>query len=783
MMLLPLFPLRALPALLVAAALLPAVARAQAPTTPPAAVTRYCVTCHNARARTGGLVLDPAEMADLGAHGETWEKVLRKLKANAMPPPGAVRPDAQTRQALVTYLETGLDRAAAAHPQPGRLPLLHRLSRTEYANAVRDLLDLDALPKEVDISFLLPADNVSSGFDNIADLLFLSPSTTERYLDAARKLSRIAVGDPSMPVLVNIHQLDPEHPQDERVDELPVGTRGGVAVRMHFPANGTYVVKVEMAAAVREAQELEVTLDGARLELAHLGGPEAARGRGANAALEFRIPIEAGRKVLGVSFVQRTETSDEATLRPRMRGRGTLPAIGTVTVTGPYEITGPGNSPSRQRIFSCHPAKATGEAACARQILMGLVRRAYRRPATAVDYEDLLPFYLAGRKERDFDLGIQRALERLMVSPQFLFRIEKEPATAPGAAVISDLELASRLSFFLWSSIPDEALLAAAAKGTLHQPAVLEAQVKRLLADKRARALVSNFAAQWLYLRDVRAKQPDEVLFPDFDETLRQALERETELFVASVLDEGRSVLDLLGANYTFLNERLARHYGVPNVKGSYFRRVEFPADSPRGGLLGQASLLTVTSYANRTSPVLRGKWVLENLLSAPPPPPPPNIPALSTEAGEPGKQLTMRQAMTRHRANPACASCHARMDPIGFAMENFDAVGRWRDQDNGNAIDATGEFPGGVKFNGIAGLKKELLAQPDALVGTVAERLLMFALGRNLQYYDQPEVRAIIRRAAKDNYTLPALVMGVVNSKPFQMRQAQPAAAVASAR
>ena len=485
-----------------------------------------------------------------------------------------------------------------------------------------------------------------------------------------------------------------------------------------------------------------------------------------------------------MAFVQRTEARDEATLRPRMRSRGTQPAINSVTISGPYNPTGSGDSPSRQRIFVCRPAFAKGsgeagpstaeETACARRILSTLARRAYRRPSNETDVSDLLPFYERGRKEGSFDLGIQKALERLLVSPQFLFRIEREaPNVAAGTAYrVSDLELASRLSFFIWSSIPDDELLDAAAAGRLKDPKVLEQQVRRMLADPRSESLVTNFAAQWLYLRDIAAKQPDEILFADFDETLRTAMQRETELFIGSVFRENRSVLDLLRANYTYLNERLARHYGVPNIKGSYFRRVTFPDGSVRGGLLGQGSVLTITSYSTRTSPVLRGKWVLENLLSAAPPPPPPDVPSLKTETA-PGKPLTLRDAMTRHRAAPACAGCHARMDPIGFAMENFDAVGRWRERDGEQPIDATGVFPEGTKFDGIPGLKKELLRQPEQFVGTVAERLLMYAIGRNLQYYDAPTVRAVMRDAEPANHTLASLVLGIVKSRPFQMREA----------
>jgi mono/diheme cytochrome c family protein len=816
---------------------------AQAPAAPATAASssaavlkQYCVTCHNERLKTGGFVIEPADVANVGSGADRWEKVVRKLRTQSMPPAGAPRPDAASYDRVATFLETELDRAEAARPHLGKLPLTHRLSRTEYRNAVRDLLALESLPREVSIDYLLPPDNISSGFDNIADLLFISPSNMERYLDAARKISRLAIGDPAMPVMVNIHRLDPEHPQDERVDELPFGTRGGIAVRSEFPVDGTYIVKVDVGAANGHA--LEVTVDGERVALRSLGGDGApgapsvdappgqpdpsdpdptppsvdrpavqdrgagpvdaagsavatsarggrAGGRGRGAApppLEFPLTLKAGPKLIGVSFVQRTEARDEATLRPRMRSRGTQPAINSVTISGPYKVTGAGDSPSRRRVFVCRPSSAAEERPCATRILSALARRAYRRPSNQTDVRDLLPFYEQGRKEGSFDLGIQKALERLLVSPQFLFRIEREPfdsaqgkpatVSAGTAYRISDLELASRLSFFIWSSIPDDELLDAASSGRLKDPKALEQQVRRMLADPRAEALVSNFAAQWLFLRDITAKQPDEILFADFDETLRSAMRRETELFIASVFKENRSVLDLLRANYTFLNERLARHYGVPNIKGSYFRRVTFPEGSVRGGLLGQGSVLTITSYSTRTSPVLRGKWVLENLLSAAPPPPPPNVPSLKTETA-PGKPLTLREAMTRHRAAPACAGCHARMDPIGFAMENFDAVGRWRERDGDQPIDATGVFPEGTKFEGIPGLKKELLRQPEQFVGTVAERLLMYAVGRNLQYYDAPTVRAVMREAKPENYTLASLVLGIVKSRPFQMREA----------
>jgi mono/diheme cytochrome c family protein len=748
-----------------------------------AVLTQYCVTCHNDRAKTAGLVIDPAGLADVGAAAEQWEKVVRKLRGKSMPPSNMPRPDEKSHAALVAFIEASLDRAAAAKPQLGTLPLAHRLSRTEYRNAVRDLLALEHLPREASVEYLLPPDNISSGFDNIADLLFVSPSNMERYLDAARKISRLAVGDPSMPVMVNIHTIDAEHPQDERVDDLPFGTRGGMAIRSEFPVDGTYVVKVELAGAPRDPQQLEVSVDGERVRLQSLGAA-AGRGQGARGQgggrqggppeteFEYPITLQAGTKLVGVAFVQRSEARDEAVLRPRTRSRGTQPAIESVTISGPYNAAGSGNSPSRQRIFTCRPSATITEPACARRILSTLARRAYRRPVDDVDVQDLMPFYEAGRKEGSFDLGIQNAIERLLVSSQFLFRIERVPATAtPGTPYrVSDLELASRLSFFLWSSIPDEPLLAAAEAGRLKDPAVLEQQVRRMLADSRSQSMVTNFAAQWLYLRDIDAKLPDEILFQDFDETLRQALRRETELFIESVFRENRPVTELLTANYTFLNERLAKHYGIPNIRGSHFRRVPLPPGSVRGGLLGHGSVLTITSYATRTSPVLRGKWVLENLLSAAPPPPPADIPALTTATGEPGKALTMREAMAKHRAAPACASCHARMDPIGFAMENFDAVGRWRTRDGEHAIDAGGTFPEGTKFDGIPGLKAELLRQREQFVHTVADRLLMFAVGRNLQYYDAPSVRAIAR-ASGPNPTLPSLVLGVVKSRPFLMR------------
>ena len=741
-----------------------------------ATLRQYCVTCHSAKLKTAGLVLDPAAVNEAGKNAEVWEKVVQKLRSKDMPPPGMPRPDAATYNKVASYLETELDRAAFANPNPGELPNLRRLTRTEYENAIRDLLGLSNLPKEMDFTLLLPADNASSGFDNISDLLYVSPVIMERYLDAARKISRLAVGDPSMPVMVNVHRLPLEAPQDERAEGLPFGTRGGVAIHSYFPLDGEYDFAVETDGSSRLQHQLEITVDGERKELIPVGGGERRFGRAAPPA-QYRIAVKAGPRLIGVAFVQHTEALDEATLHPRDRSRGTQPAIAAVTIRGPYNATGPGDTPSRQQIFACHPQNAADEQPCARQILSTLMRRAYRRPVTDSDVAKLLPFYESGRKEANFDRGIQTALERLLVSPQFLYRIERDPkGAAPGSAYrVNDLELASRLSFFLWSSLPDDELLTVADSGKLKEPGVLEQQVRRMLADTRSESLVTNFAAQWLYLRDVDVKAPDLFVFQNFDDRLRKSFERETELFLDSILRENRSVRELLTANYTYVNERLAKHYGIPNIRGSEFQRVTFPEGSPRGGLLGQGSILTLTSYSTRTSPVLRGKYVLENLLASPPPPPPPNVPSLQTEASGSGEELSLRQAMVLHRANPACASCHARMDPIGFAMENFDAIGRWRDQEAGQPIDVSSKLADGTMVDGIQGVRDLVLRDPERFVGAVAQKLLMYGIGRNVQYYDAAVVRKIVHDAAASDYTFSTLVLGVAESDPFQMRRVRP--------
>jgi mono/diheme cytochrome c family protein len=793
-----------------------------------ATLNKYCATCHNEKVRAGGLALEKLKSDDPSANAAAWEKVVRKLRTGAMPPAGRPRPDAATYDAVASHLEAKLDAAAKIEPNPGRLPLFHRLSRTEYKNAIRDLLGLDDLSKDVDLDLLLPADNSSSGFDNIADLLFVSSTQLEQYLSAAQKLSAVAVGDQSLPPLVDVYRMSEQFNQEYQAEGAPFGTRGGTVIRTYLPLDGDYRIHIELADAPREPHQLEIAVDDERVRLisAELqtqstaaeaesaakdaASPDAqtvaekldeiateikinsvvnrrfeldrrneARRRTLAKGFDVDVPMKAGPRAIAVTFLKRTSAKGEALIRPRLRGRGQLPAIASVTIRGPQKISGAGDTPSRRRIFVCTPGTAAEEAGCAKKILSSLARRAYRRPVTGADLHTLLSLYEAERGESGFEAGIKQGLERILVSPQFLFRIERQPAkVAPGAVYrINDLELASRLSFFLWSSIPDDELLDLAVRGKLSGRAVLEQQVRRMLRDPRSEALATNFAAQWLYLRDVHAKTPSPRLFPDFDLSLREAFERETTLFLESVFREDRSVIDLLRANDTFMNERLAKHYGVPNVFGNSFRRVTYADDNPRRGLglLGHSGILTITSYANRTSPVLRGKYVLGNLLGAPPAPPPPNIPALATESKDSGKVLPMREALARHRANPACASCHAAMDPIGFAMDNFDALGRWRTVDaSGATIDPSGVLPDGTRFEGVAGLRQVLLSHPERFVSTLTENLLGYAVGRSLEYYDQPVVRAVVRDSAPRDYRFSELVLGIVNSPAFQTRKSE---------
>ena len=743
---------------------------------------RYCVTCHNERLQTADLALDGLDPSDVTVGAETWEKVVRKLRLRAMPPAGRPRPDDAANDALATWLETSLDRAAAVTPDPGRRPALHRLSRTEYRNAVRDLLALDDLPKELDVEVMLPADNATSGFDNLADLLFVSPTLMERYLGAARKISRLAVGDPTMLPIVDTYRIDRDLVQDRHVEGMPLGTRGGTRVRSYLPLDGEYLITIEFPGAAREPHDVEVSVDGERVGLFTVGeNPQGRLAKGvfipnADADVQVRVPLRAGPRELAVAFLPKSGAVSGGVVRSG-RSRSRQPSIASLIVSGPYGADGVGDTPSRQRLFSCRPGTSAGASdrlTCAREILSTLARRAYRRPVSEPDLERLLPFYELGLAEGGFERGIQRAVERVLVSPEFLFRIERDPAGVAAGEVyrVSDLELASRMSFFLWSSIPDDELLDLASRGRLGDQGVLDEQVRRMLADPRSEALVTNFAAQWLYLRDLELKEPDTGYFPGFDENLRQAFRRETELFIDSILRDNRSVLELLTASHTFVNERLAQHYGIPHVYGSHFRRVELQ-DEARRGLLGQGSILTLTSLANRTSPVLRGKWILENLLSSPPPPPPANVPALD-ETTEDGQPRSMREAMEQHRVNPACATCHMLMDPLGFALENFDAVGRWRTlSESRTPIDATGQLPSGERFEGPAGLRAQVLKSPDQFVSTVTDKLLTYALGRGVEHYDAPTVRAIVRDAARDDYRFSSIVVGIVNSTPFQKRKA----------
>ncbi len=752
-----------------------------------ALVDRYCVTCHNDRLRTGGFSFDAIDIDDVAAHSEAFEKVVRKLRAGAMPPRPRPRPDQDIYDAFRARIERELDRAAASNPNPGRTETFHRLSRTEYRNAVRDLLALDA-----DVDQLLPADDTSYGFDNIAGVLGVSPTLMERYLSAARKISRLAVASPVPSPTANTFRIASDLGQDERLEGLPFGTRGGVLVDYNFPEDAEYVIEVMPDGPLRiESHQLEVTVDGDRVDLLTVGktpDPDDPRGLYVPTigTLKVRIPIKAGPRQVGVAFLRKTSAEPEGIRKLYLRpftGEGSggdsryQPYVESVTIAGPYEASGARpieETPSYARVFSCRPARAepAGEAACARQILSRLARRAYRRPVTDDDVVRLLTFYERGRTQGSFETGIEMALRRLLVSPEFLFRVERDPdGVTPGTNYrLSDLELASRLSFFLWSSIPDDELLDVATSGELSDTDEFDRQARRMLADPRSDALVTNFAGQWLTLRNAAAVQPDEDAFPDFGEGLRQAFRRETELLFTSVLREDRSTLDLLAADYTFVNERLAQHYGIPNVGGSHFRRVALD-DDVRGGLLGHGSILTVTSYANRTSPVLRGKWILENILGTPPPPPPPDVPDLETAEG--GAPLSMREAMEQHRANPVCASCHQLMDPPGLSLENFDAIGRWRDRSETNAaIDASGALPDGTEYEGPAGLKAALLRHPDRFVTTVTEKLLIYALGRGVEHYDAVAIRAIVRNAAKNDYRLSSLILGVVDSVPFQMRR-----------
>jgi mono/diheme cytochrome c family protein len=757
---------------------------------PEEVVNQYCAGCHNDKTKSGGFALNAFDVTRPADHPEVWEKVVQKLRGRMMPPPGRPRPDESTYDSVVAFLETNLDQAAAASPNPGRTETFRRLNRTEYQNAIRDLLAVD-----VDVAALLPKDDANYGFDNVS-VGGLSPTLIERYLSAAQKISRLAIGIPVRAPGAAVSLVAPDLTQEDHLDDLPFGTRGGTVVHYTFPVDAEYEIQIrlmrnrnENVEGLSEPHQMELTLDGERVQMFAVVPKVTKRDaqyyadEEADSHLKLRMAVKAGPHDIGATFIKKDSALLESERQPYQahfnqdRHPRTQPAVYSVSITGPYDATGVGETPSRRRIFVCSPAKPSpseDEERCARRIIGTLARRAYRRPVSNDDLRAPLAFYKDGRANGDFDAGIEMALRAILTSSEFLFRVERDPENiAPKRPYrISDIELASRLSFFLWSSIPDDELLNVAAQGKLHDPATLDHQVRRMMADSRSQALIGNFAGQWLYLRNLAVAGPDLRQFPDFDDNLRQAFRRETELFFESIIKEDRSVMDLLNANYTFVNERLAKHYGIPNVYGSNFRRVSLPEGGVRGGLLGQGSILTVTSYANRTSPVLRGKWILDNILGTPPPPPPPNVPPL-TEDNPVGKVLTMRERMAQHRINPACSSCHQLMDPIGLSFENFDAIGRWRDRGDGDiAIDAAGALPSGVTFTGVAGLKQALLKRPDSFVTTVTGKLLTYALGRGMDYYDAPSIREITREARNNDYRFSSVILGVVKSTPFQMRR-----------
>ena len=755
---------------------------AEDPTSLRTVVNNYCVSCHDAEVAKGGLDLASVLTDSVSRHPQVWEKVVRRLRGRQMPPAGKTRPDEDTYSSVVTQLEQTLDKAAAARPNPGRTETIRRLNRTEYQNAIRDLLALD-----IDATTLLPADEASHGFDNVTTGE-LSATLLDRYITAAQKLSHSAVGGAGRSPGGDTVRVRPDITQEDRVEGLPVGTRGGALLRYTFPRDGEYDIQLrlardrnELVEGLREPHELEILLNRERIKLFTVKPPPGGKDyQHVDAHLKFRTPVKAGQHDLGVTFLKNPSSLIETLRQPynshfNMHRHPRLsPALYQVTITGPFDSKAAGDSPSRRRIFTATPKSSDEEDACAKQILSTLLRRAFRRPVNEADLERVMPFYREARRETDFDAGIESALSAILVSREFLFRVEREPnVVAPRTAYrVSDLELASRLSFFLWSSIPDDELLDVAAGGELRKPAVLASQTRRMLADPKARSLVSNFAGQWLYLRNLESITPDGRLFPDFDDNLRQSLRRETEMLFEDVLRENRSVLTLLKPDHAWLNERLAKHYGIPHIYGPHFRRVKLEPGSERGGLLRNGSVLTVTSYATRTSPVMRGKWVLENILGTPPPPAPPNVPAL--DGNTVSATLPVRERLVQHRANAACASCHNLMDPVGFALENFDAVGRWRTTEEGQPVDAAGGLPDGSQFQGVSGLETALLKRPEIFVGTLTEKLMTFALGRGIEYHDGPAVREVVRTSRVADFRFASLIEAIVASTPFQMRNSQ---------
>lgn len=776
-------------------------------------INQYCLACHNDSLSTADVSFQNLDLSEVSNHGALQEKVLSQLRNRRMPPMEMPKPSEAVYNELVSWLESEIDELAATAPNPGRTDTFHRINRAEYANSVRDLLNID-----VDVEELLPADDIDAyGFDNMADVLTVSPALMERYLSAARKTARLAIGEEPLGPVSQIYEVPILLNQNDRMsDDLPFGSRGGVAMDHYFPVAGQYDLSLRLhrnyvnyIRGMGSQHEIEVRLDGKLIQSFAIGGQEpdvlqAPASYGGNqfgdreweeymlfadSNLRLRFEAEPGPHIVGLSFVRRF-TEPEGVLQPPQsvfaaainEMRDGDAAIEQAQITGPFDAAGPGDTPSRRAIFVCTPASndLSSEEVCATEILSGLANRAYRRPLQQTDIDTLMDFYRIGRGDGQsgFDAGIQLAVERILISPDFLFRVEQDPLNvAPETDYeLSDLELASRLSFFLWSSIPDEELLSIAERGELQNPDILEAQTQRMLGDPRSSALVKNFASQWLYLRNLRSLVPDAVEFPEFDENLRNAFRQESELYFESLLRDDRSVLDLLGAGYTYVNERLAEHYGIEGVYGSHFRRVDLEGElaQQRGGILGQGSLLTATSYANRTSPVLRGKWVLTNILGTPPPPPPADVPDLP-ENGADGQPATIRDRMIQHREDPNCAVCHLPMDPLGLALENFDAVGRWRDTGEANlAIDASGQLPNGTAFYGLNGLRNILLDRSDEFAGTVTEKLFAYAIGRPPEYFDKPTVRMITRSAALDNYSWSSIIMGIVKSAPFRTRRSE---------
>ncbi len=748
----------------------------------------YCVECHREAEASGGFTMPPAETDQIAGARDQWERVVRKLLTRQMPPEDAERPKDSEYDAALAALTAELDRDANNHPQPGRTESLRRLNRTEYRNAVRDLLAMD-----VDVTSLLPADESSGGFDNIT-VTDVSPTLLSRYLTAAQKISRLAVGNSSASPQGDTFRVPADQTQEEHIEGLPIGTRGGTLIDYTFPRTGEYEVQIRLARdrneeveGLRDRHQLQVLLDGAVVAEFEVKPPKDGNHSVVDAHLIARIPATAGPHKLGVTFIRKSPPLLETKREPYAahfnmhRHPRLTPAVFQVSVAGPFEQTVAPNTatPSRKKIFIAQPRDGDDEFACAQQIVTKLLRVAYRRPVTSEDLEQPMKFFKLARGTGEFNLsgfeaGIESALSAILVNPHFLLRIERDPPTAAPQTVyrISDIELASRLSFFLWSSLPDEELLALAERGELSDLKTLEQQTRRMLADSRASNLIDNFAAQWLYLRNLDSITPDLRLFPDFDDNLRQAFRRETEMFLESVVREDRPVTDLIDANYTFLNERLAKHYTIPNIYGSRFRRVALDAASHRGGLLRHGSILTVTSYATRTSPVIRGHWILKNIIGAPPAPPPPDVPALKENTVS--AALPIRERLAEHRANAACASCHNLMDPIGFSLENFDAVGRWRDADLGQPIDTSGQMLGGRRFGGVTDLEQILLSRPDLFASTLSEKLLMFALGRSVTSADAPAIREIVERSRAEEFRFSSLVVGITQSTPFLMRTSE---------